>query len=445
MKKWILLLILLLHFIAIPLAQSQIKLKKSTKITDRGLYFEGKKDEKFHFGRRITPHGDCIDVVDGYIFVTWYRGGMDDMHVMLSRKKIGEDIWKTIEFPKTHIGYRGNKKIGDSHNTIAIGISTVDNTIHLLYDMHAYSARDFPEDYFNYRISKPNAAIVSDEEFTIDLFNPKRNYLKLGENYERVTYPNFFRNDNGELFAVWRLGGSGNGNQSFALYSKNGWSKTTNFNNGFQGNEQETYSIYGSFKYLHGKIRTGFSVRFKDFPTNAYTNNSGLFYAYSDLPSGDGDWYNAQGELLNFPIESPKPLKLGEPTELGMGNKITSGPSWTVTESGAIHFISVLNGKGVHYFKSASDKEFSHVIDTPIGDMYSFNQTVFLVGLENGYPIIQSTPEGTNDWKVIYHNKTGPKFRHGNTYFDNGKLFFYAMEESSGQAQPIHLLEYDIN
>jgi len=61
----------------------------------------------------MSPHGDCIKVHKGYIFFTWYRGGMDDMHVMLSRSKIGSDEWHHIEFPHQHVGWRGDPSVGD--------------------------------------------------------------------------------------------------------------------------------------------------------------------------------------------------------------------------------------------------------------------------------------------------------------------------------------------
>ena len=46
---------------------------KVTKDDEGGLFFAGEKNINYKFGQRITPHGDCVDVVNGYAFVTWYK------------------------------------------------------------------------------------------------------------------------------------------------------------------------------------------------------------------------------------------------------------------------------------------------------------------------------------------------------------------------------------
>ena len=109
-------------------------------IGEGGLYFAGAKNQQYRFSPRITPHGDCVDVVNGYAFVTWYKGGVEFRNLMLSRKNLNEpnSQWVTIEFPHQHVGIRGefiNGTVparGDSHNTAAIGVSTIDNTVHII-------------------------------------------------------------------------------------------------------------------------------------------------------------------------------------------------------------------------------------------------------------------------------------------------------------------------
>jgi len=140
-----------------------------------GLFFAGNKDVNYRFGQRISPHGDCVDVVNGYAFVTWYKGGMDTRNLMLSRKNLNvpNSNWVTIEFPHKHVGQgveilKGTVIRGDSHNSAAIGVSTIDNTIHIIYDMHAYRSSSLPNDFFNYSVSLKNKAFVPDEDFTLD-------------------------------------------------------------------------------------------------------------------------------------------------------------------------------------------------------------------------------------------------------------------------------------
>tara|TARA_R110002049_G_scaffold141584_1_gene303304 strand:+ start:343 stop:546 length:204 start_codon:yes stop_codon:yes gene_type:complete len=59
-------------------------------ITNEDLYFcyaDGSK--AYHYAAGISPRGDCMPVVNGYIFFGWYKGGMTNRALMISRKTIG--------------------------------------------------------------------------------------------------------------------------------------------------------------------------------------------------------------------------------------------------------------------------------------------------------------------------------------------------------------------
>ena len=152
---------------------------------------------------------------------------------MLSRYNPNTGAVKTIEFPHRHTGYLNQPHIGESHNTIAVGIAPKDGTIHLLYDMHAYSedrpapkpgesTGAFANDYFRYSYSVKNAATVPDNPFTLDLFvnsnsgNYKHLEMRNDVDYRALTYPNFFTNKEGDLFMWIREGGNTNGAYKFA-------------------------------------------------------------------------------------------------------------------------------------------------------------------------------------------------------------------------------------
>ena len=76
---------------------AQVSLESEVKITDIGLHFDGNQVSAntpntgdsapydFFFGRNISAHGDCIKTYKEYVFMTWYRGGTEDRHVMLTR------------------------------------------------------------------------------------------------------------------------------------------------------------------------------------------------------------------------------------------------------------------------------------------------------------------------------------------------------------------------
>jgi hypothetical protein len=76
---------------------SQVTLEKEVKITDLGLHFDGSKVSSgtsnsgdnapydFFFGRSISAHGDAVKAFGNYVFMTWYKGGKANRHLMLSR------------------------------------------------------------------------------------------------------------------------------------------------------------------------------------------------------------------------------------------------------------------------------------------------------------------------------------------------------------------------
>jgi hypothetical protein len=457
----------------------QVVLEYETKISDHGLYFDGdqvspatvsarmahpnRTDGKYDyaFGPRITPHGDCIAKHGDYLFVTWYRGGKEDRHVMLTRINMVTKSRVTIEFPHRHTGYHGRWWVGESHNTIAIGICPKDETIHLLYDMHGYTSTSqggvHSDDFFRYSVSVKNAAALPDDEFTLDKFYPKRLYLKQGENYEGKTYPEFFVSSVGNLIVKMREGGSSNGKFQIAIYDGDEWSswidynvKDAKSNQGFDYN----WGLYGSFKYLNGKLQIGYSIR-KNINNDKWVHNNGQFYSYSNHPDGRNDWYDYKGQQVPTPLVDPYSVFIAEPGDQVPGSgansvNIGSGPLWTVTQRGDIHFLNnnVRGGgqnKNVHTFKSASDSDFTISTNVVNGDeLISIGNYVYLIGLTNGRPSIRRAAGGTNNWSVVYQATSGMTFRHGNVLVADGKIYYYLMQTGSGTAQPLYLQVYDL-
>jgi hypothetical protein len=473
MKKYYLGLCISLLFCSFVEAQKQLvtNLDESTIVANNGLYFDGERGVAYQFSPRITPHGDCIDVVNGYVFVTWYKGGMDKRNLMLSRKNlnVANSSWVTIEFPHQHVGFRGTDPTnGDSHNTAAIGVSTIDNTIHIMYDMHAYSASSLPNDFFNYSVSLKNKAFVPDNEFTLDIFNPKQNYLKQGENYERITYPMIHRADDGSLVARYRVGGSGNGDIFMAHYDGNVWTDNWLFHDGSIPLPNRN-NMYGGERFLNGKFHSGFAIRYANNtsanPTNGYSINSGLYYAYTnEVPKNQSSkWFNADKQALTLPIknninENLDPVKIAEPgDDYGTATfpRTTSDAAWTVTENEAIHFITRVDNRNVHYYRAPGATEFlsnvGGLIPNPSvrGEIYSYKNHVFMVELLGGKVNIKTTLEGESDWKIIYTGSSSESFMHFDAFVEGNKLYVYLMQRTSGDARPLHvqvfsLLEEDV-
>lgn len=442
-----------------------------------GLYFVGTKDINYRFSKRISPHGDCLDVVNGYAFVTWYKGGMDKRNLMLSRKNLNipNSPWVTIQFPHRHVGQNGELLNGtgirgDSHNTAAIGVSTIDNTIHILYDMHAYRLSSLPNNFFNYSVSKKNMAFVPDNEFTLDIFNPKQNYLKSGEDYERMTYPMIHRADGGSLIARYRQGGSGNGDILLAHYDGNVWSNNWLFHEGTLALPNRN-NMYGGERFLNGKFYSGFSIRYSTnnnaSTSNGYMLNSGLYYAYTNgIPANASTtWFDVNDTSISLPIQNNinpnlDPVQIAQPgDDYGTDTfpKSSSDPAWTVTENGAIHFLQRVDNRNVHYYKLATDANFSSDVDGVIpnpqtrGELYSYKNHVFMVEILEGKVNIKTTIEGQNDWKIVYTGTESTNFAHFDAFVEGNKLYVFLMEDTGnntlgvGDKRPLFFQEFNLS
>ena len=487
---------LLFAFLISNITLSQVTFENEIKITDIGLHFDGSKvtsgakfdtndgntnSYDFYFGRSISAHGDCIKTYGDYVFMTWYRGGEADRHVMLTRYNTVTGTSVDIEFPHRHTGFQNKPWIGESHNTIAIAISPLDGTIHLLYDMHAYGTSrpadgSLSKDYFRYSYSVKNAASLSNEEFTLDKFvkNNANGYKHLSLNsgksgypdeeyakYSALTYPQFFTNDSGDVFMYMREGGNNNGAYKFSKYDANTsiWSDFTHFNVLNAKNQSgitDNWGLYGNMKYVNGKIRVGFQRRSAN-NNDKYQYQNGVYYAYSDDQNGFSQWKNHSGTPFSLPLYDADKIKVMEPGDYVQTTQedkvyIVGNFDWTVTEKGDVHIISKVKDnqynvtKYLHTYKPSGASEFTTTEDFAGGtSIYTAGDDVFIIGLKNNRVFVQKTQGGTNNFTTVYQATSGRSFDHGRVHIANGKLYYYLMEKKSGNAQPLYLQIIDLD
>jgi hypothetical protein len=374
---------------------------------------------------------------------------------MLTRYNTETGTMKTIEFPHRHTGLKGKWWIGETHNTIAIGISPVNGTVHMVYDMHAYTnGGAFANDYFRYSYSIENAADLPDEEFTLDKFvkdpfdgdyrHTTMDGVRNAPKYDRFTYPQFFLNNQGELFLTARDGTSHDGAQAFIKYdaASEKWGDFYYFNAlGAQSKgETHDWSIYGSMKYVDGKIRIGFQRRLRN-GSDKYQYQNGVYYAYSDDPTGASQWKNHKGELITFPLVKAEETLVYEPgdyvsTIAKDKVHIVGGFNWTVTDNGDVHIISKVTDKenniikNIHSYKPNGASEFIITTDfSGAESLYTSGNDVFVIGLNSsGRPFVDRTEGGTNAFTRVYEQTSGKQFNKGKVYISDGKLYYYLLE-----------------
>ncbi|WP_298947450.1 BNR-4 repeat-containing protein [uncultured Polaribacter sp.] len=474
---------LILIFLLSATIYSQVTLEKEIKITDLAMYFDGDRvplntttnsstGYDYVYGTALTPHGDCIKVFGDFVFLTWYRGGKNDRHVMLTRYNQKTGVQKTIEFPHQHTGYNGRWWIGETHNTIAVGISPKNGTIHMVYDMHRNGRiAAFANDYLRYSYTTLNAATVPDDEFTIDLFvqSPNNNYKHLrfpgitdDNTTKLLTYPAFFTNDEGDLFMKNRFGFSENGKFLFAKYDGNDWEGYTDFNRTSASSHGSPYNwgLYGDIKYFNGKIRIGFQQR-ANVKNDKYQYQNGFYYAYSDDPSGLTQWKDHEGTGFTRPLAKSDLIKISEPGDLVETTAVNQvymvqGFDWTVTDNEDIHFIGRVKDnennvtKQVHTYKPAGANDFITSTDFSGAEaIYAAGDKVYLIGLNSsGRPFVEEALGGTNLFTRVYEQTSGKRFRKGQVYISDGKLYYYLLENNTtdkDDTQPTYLQIIDLN
>ncbi|WP_016956545.1 BNR-4 repeat-containing protein [Catenovulum agarivorans] len=475
-----------------PSAKAAIELKQEIKITDSALFFDGKKMGNVHksldtvndpngkynyqYGPAIAPHGDAIKTYKHYVFMTWYRGGKYDRHMMLSRLNLKTGQLKHIEFPHQHSGLVGRWWIGETHNTIAVGISPKDESIHLVFDLHAYNRHsdaggydDFSKDYFRYAYSLDGAAAVADHEFTLDLFvkdisahsegtNDYNHLSMTGDEdhdaHAKLTYPKFFLNGQGDLFFYIRQGTSHDGKGIFTSYKGNGlWRDFQSINklNVKENGQQYNWSNYGNMKFANGKLGFAFQRRLNN-KEDRYRYQNGVYFMYSDDPLGQTAWKSHKGQPIQLPLIDAAPAFVFEPGDLVKTQAknqvvITGSFDWTITDRGDTHIISRVRDKEnnadlyLHHYKPADHAEFITSSDfVGAENIYTSGDSIYIIGLENGQPYIEQATGGTNNFIRVYQGKKqATDFTKGVVYIADGKLYYYLLAEGEGDKRTTYL------
>ncbi|WP_269520514.1 BNR-4 repeat-containing protein [Alteromonas sp. BMJM2] len=454
-------------------ASASVSLDTETLVTDKAIFFNGNQVKgsysknnpegyDYIFGDALSPHGDCIKVYKHFVFMTWYQGGKDNRHVMLSRLNTKTGVLKTIQFPHRHTGFRGKWWLGETHNTIAVGISPADDTIHLLYDMHRNGRVEaFSSDYLRYSFSIEGAASAPDEDFALPLFvnSPAGHYKHLEfsgiedvDTTKLLTYPAFFTGDNGDLFMKMRYGFSANGKMLFARYDGKKWQGYNDFNRVLASEHGSEYNwgLYGDFKYTGGKFRIAFQRRSKN-TSDKYLYQNGIYYAYSDDPQGVLNWKNAQDAPIEIPLAISEQIQIEEPGDWAKTQKknqvsIVHGFDFTVTNSGDEHFVSKVEDLefneqiNLHTFRKAGQKDFTTVRIPFGGQLFSNGDDVYLTGLKNGRVVIAKAKGKAENFTTIYEHSEGPHFDKAVVFFKDSKAYYYLKKaEGSGDKRSLFL------
>lgn len=397
---------------------SAISAKKvaDSVVDSKALNLGEKKYGVAKFGIKINGcsfQQDAIVSHAGFQYIGYYDA---DRKVCIARRKLPMGKWETIRFHDYH--FQNN----DSHNTISIGISPANGTIHIAFDHHVHP--------LHYRISETGVATNPESiKWQASLFSPIRSELEKNKQI-KVTYPRFWQTPDGALQFCYRIAGSGNGHRMIVDYDpkKNKWSGTRQIdsNKGTYGNSSSRGSYPNGYTYgPKGNLHTTWVWR-----ERSDSANHDLMYAYSE--NNGKTWLNNHGKKITGPAALKTPgitvVTINEAYGLinTTGQDIDSkGNLHTVlrhcddqslaaagSKPGAERFGPNAAHRYFHYFRKPDSKWETRKLPTVAGSrpkvLIDKNDNTYLIFQKSGKLIIMAATASSSwqDWQVI-HTETG--------------------------------------
>ncbi|RKS09044.1 putative BNR repeat neuraminidase [Nocardiopsis sp. Huas11] len=166
----------------------------SQTLDEQALYFvsyDGLVNNGSYQQSGIITHGD-------HQYAAWYT---ESRHAVLARRDLGGGDWQTLELPH-------RLSVDDSHNSISLGVSDEDRSLHVAMDTH------------NNRVHYTRSVrglLSGDAPWSLDSFAPISRDLD-GLDLGSITYPRFISAPDDGLQLAYRTGGSGDGTLELAEY-----------------------------------------------------------------------------------------------------------------------------------------------------------------------------------------------------------------------------------
>jgi hypothetical protein len=234
--------------------------ERETKLSDQGLTLVSYGG--YLNGESFQQEG--VISYKGYQYAAYWNTAR---HVVLARRKLPDAAWASLELSDY------TNREDDAHNTISLGISEADGSLHLAFDHHSSP--------LHYRRSVPD--LVSDAEgasWSAASFGAVTSSLVSGQNIADLTYPRFVSEPGGaKLLFSARIGTSGSGDEYLWEYdaATQRWSLLGKYLDGIVDNVN---AYPHGLSYGPGSQRLHLAWCWRD-TSNASTNHD-LLYLYSD-------------------------------------------------------------------------------------------------------------------------------------------------------------------
>lgn len=200
-------------------------------------------------------------------FISFYD---ETSHVMVGKRQLNSKIWQIVQTPFT-------ANTSDAHNAISLAVDG-QGFLHISWGMHNAKLK--------YARSKsPESLDFSDE------------MAMIGDEENRVTYPQFFNLPSGNLLFFYRDGSSGNGNlvlNEFDVKQKK-WRR-------IQNNLIDGEGVRNAYPQMSVDAKGTIHVSWVWRETPDVATNHDLCYARST--DGGKTWKKSNGEEYSLPINS---------------------------------------------------------------------------------------------------------------------------------------------
>ncbi|MFC7534458.1 BNR repeat-containing protein [Actinoplanes sp. GCM10030250] len=247
----------------------------------------------------------------------WDQNG----YVNISRRQLPSGAWQNLRLTD----YVTSST--DSHNTISIGISPSDGTIHLAFDTHSSQ--------FRYRRSV--AGLATSTAWSASSFGAVTTSLT-GTSMAVVTYPQFFAHPDGTLQLAIRTGYSGTGDEVLYEYRSGTWTYVGEFIDGTTaGNNAYLFGIeYDNYDPAAPLLHVTWTVR----ETSDASTNHDLYYAYSK--DKGRTWRNNAGTVIATTGSSPLRSDAANLKVWGIGQNrgLINQESQVVDAGGVVHVLA---------------------------------------------------------------------------------------------------------
>ena len=287
---------------------------------------------------------DILVSHNGWQYSAWYDTAGTDQSVWLARRVIlGPDSGKWDKFDSGSDLLNADEDSWDTHNTISLGISRADGTLHMSWDHHVHDLR--------YRRSMPGLATCADSEWNASRFLAEQDWLtSAGNPVQKVTYPMFISTPEDTILFNYRTAGSSNGSNWLAASQpasssyappnlvsvKDGTYTGVSINGGdFTSDSRNAYANGFDFG-PDGKLHYTWTWRESVVPSN-----HDICYAYS--PDWGVKWYNNAGTLIADTSEGRR-IRLDSPgivvVPLDGRQQLINTQAQCVDDQGRVHVVA---------------------------------------------------------------------------------------------------------